>query len=154
MDKLAFTLAEITITIVIVAILAALALPNFAAHLERMRVREAISVLQSVRAAFREYEIDNGGPPGNNPNLLSVTIPAMEYFNNLNLTTASYSTQLTNCATAPCNEDNAYIAYVQRTGSNPYPVYIQADGSIVCGDAAGTYDTICGSLGLTIRIPH
>ncbi|MFH1777082.1 MAG: type IV pilin protein [Candidatus Omnitrophota bacterium] len=55
MRKTAFTLIEVMITIIIVAILATLAVPTYMKMAERAKRREAIATLNTIFAAERVY---------------------------------------------------------------------------------------------------
>jgi prepilin-type N-terminal cleavage/methylation domain-containing protein len=51
----AFTLVELMVTVIIVGILAALAIPNYINTREKVMDKEAISILKLVRAAEKQY---------------------------------------------------------------------------------------------------
>ncbi|MFH1062571.1 MAG: prepilin-type N-terminal cleavage/methylation domain-containing protein [Candidatus Omnitrophota bacterium] len=55
MKKKAFTLIELMITVMIIAILVSIAIPNYINTVERARAREARSTLESMLAAERSY---------------------------------------------------------------------------------------------------
>jgi len=63
-----FTLIEIMVTVAIVAILAAIALPNYSAYVQRGKIGEAIANLSSMHVNMEQYFLDNpnhsyvGGP--------------------------------------------------------------------------------------------
>ena len=54
-----FTLIEVMITIAIVAILAAVALPNYSAYITRGKIAEATSALLAMRTKMEQYWQDN-----------------------------------------------------------------------------------------------
>jgi len=54
-----FTLIEVMITIAIVAILAAIAIPNYANYLTRGKIQEATSNLLGMRVKMEQYFQDN-----------------------------------------------------------------------------------------------
>lgn len=55
MKKNAFTLMELMLTVIIVAILVSIAIPNYINTVERARAREARATLESMRAAEQTY---------------------------------------------------------------------------------------------------
>ncbi len=60
MDKRGFTLAEILVVVIIVAILAALAIPRYIRSVEMGRAREARVNLQLIQTAQNLYRLDHG----------------------------------------------------------------------------------------------
>ncbi|MBI3323519.1 MAG: prepilin-type N-terminal cleavage/methylation domain-containing protein [Candidatus Omnitrophica bacterium] len=56
-----FSLLELLITVLIVGILAALALPNFGKAVEKAKVKDVQSTLAAIAAAERVYRLDQGG---------------------------------------------------------------------------------------------
>ena len=61
-----FTLIEIMITVAIVAILAAIAVPSYTEYVQRARITEATSMLSDMRNKMERYFQDNRSwaPPG------------------------------------------------------------------------------------------
>lgn len=61
-----FTLIELMIAMAIVAILAAVALPNYTAYIQRGKIAEATANLAAMRVLMEQYFMDNrtyvGGP--------------------------------------------------------------------------------------------
>ncbi len=55
--KIAFTIIELLIAVIIVGILAALALPQFTKSIESTKGKEAIAALHQIRTAERTYRI-------------------------------------------------------------------------------------------------
>ena len=54
-----FTLIELMIAVAIIAILAAIAIPNYSEYVRRGRVTEAISALSGMRVKMEQYFQDN-----------------------------------------------------------------------------------------------
>ncbi len=54
-----FTLIEIMVTVAIVAILAAIALPSYTAYVQRGKIGEAISNLAAMHVNMEQYFLDN-----------------------------------------------------------------------------------------------
>ncbi len=59
-----FTLIEVMITVAIIAILAAVALPNYIDYVTRSRLVEAKSNLSDMRTRLEQYFLDNRSYPG------------------------------------------------------------------------------------------
>lgn len=75
-----FTLIEVMITVVIVAILAAVAIPSYVDHLQRGRLADATNLLGGTRALLEQFYQDNrhyGSTAAN----CGVTMPASANFN-------------------------------------------------------------------------
>ena len=54
-----FTLIEVMIVVAIVAVLAAIALPNYADYVKRGKIIEATSALSDLRTRYEQYYLDN-----------------------------------------------------------------------------------------------
>jgi len=63
MRKRGFTLIELLIVVAIIAILAAIAVPNFLEAQVRSKVSRARADVRSVATAMESYSIDNNAPP-------------------------------------------------------------------------------------------
>ncbi|MCG2712569.1 MAG: prepilin-type N-terminal cleavage/methylation domain-containing protein [Candidatus Omnitrophica bacterium] len=55
MKKNGFTLMELMLTVIVIAILVSIAIPNYINTVERARAREARATLESMRAAEQTY---------------------------------------------------------------------------------------------------
>ena len=85
--KQGFTLIELMITVAIIAILAAIAVPNYTDYVTRSKFTEAHGMLGDLRVKMEQYYMDNrrystttgggtcGIPGGNAP-----TVPGAKYF--------------------------------------------------------------------------
>ena len=62
-DRQGFTLVELMITVVIVGVLAAVAVPIYQANVSRAKASEADACLGSVRTALRVYYAENAAYP-------------------------------------------------------------------------------------------
>jgi type IV pilus assembly protein PilE len=83
-----FTLIELMVTVAIIAILAAIAIPNYTDYIRRGKLQEATSNLLAMRTKMEQYFQDNRsytspGAPVLAPCVAnsSVPIPALKYFN-------------------------------------------------------------------------
>lgn len=70
--KRGFTLIELMITVAIIAVLAAIAIPNYSDYVRRGQIQEAFSQLSQYRVRMEQYYQDNrsyynaaNGPAGN-----------------------------------------------------------------------------------------
>ncbi len=88
--KQGFTLIELMITVAIIAIIAAIAVPNYTDYITRSKFSEAHGMLGDLRVKMEQYYMDNrrystttgggtcgipGTPNGNTP-----TVPGAKYF--------------------------------------------------------------------------
>ena len=82
-----FTLIEVMVTVAIIAILAAIAIPNYSDYVKRGKIQEATSTLLAMRTKMEQYFQDNRSyiSPGGAvldpcvPNS-SVAVPPLKYF--------------------------------------------------------------------------
>ena len=63
MRRAAFTLVEMLLVLVILAVLAAIVIPKFTGRSEQARVTAAQSQISSLELALNSYEVDNGSYP-------------------------------------------------------------------------------------------
>ena len=83
--SLGFTLIELMVTIVIVAILAAIAVPSYTDYIQRSRIADAFQTLSGMRLKMEQYFQDNRdyvnacGDPQTNPSVATKP-PATTYF--------------------------------------------------------------------------
>ena len=70
-----FTLIELMVTIVIVAILAAIAVPSYQQYIMRGKITEATSNLSSVRLQMEKYYADNRKYDNGTTGTCGVTMP-------------------------------------------------------------------------------
>jgi type IV pilus assembly protein PilE len=83
-----FTLIELMITVAIIAILAAIAIPNYTDYIRRGKIQEGTSALLAMRTKMEQYFQDNRfyAPPVGSPVLApctagsSVPAPTLQYF--------------------------------------------------------------------------
>jgi len=137
-----FSLIETMIVVAIIAVLATIALPSYAAYIKRARILEAVARLSDARARMEEYfldqrsYVDNGGRCG--------VLAAAGSADAFSLTCAATATTFTYTATGDAGKGMAGFIYTidqagaKATLSLPAPWSrtadcwtIRADGS--CG---------------------
>lgn len=129
-----FTLLELMIVVVVIAILAAIGLPQFFRVAERGRAAEGVNALGALRSAQIRHVAETGSTTDNADDLdVDMAAGDLKYFDTIGLTAG------VNTRTTP----GAIIASVTRDAGvdNPYAAYtlsITGGGDITCaGDAAG-----------------
>ena len=75
MPRKAFTLIELLIVVAIIAILAAIAVPNFMEAQVRSKVARAKTDMRTMTTALEQYHVDNNGYPDIFTRLNTITTP-------------------------------------------------------------------------------
>lgn len=79
-----FTLIELLITMVVLAVLAAIAIPNYTDYVRRGKIPEATSNLQAMRTKMEQYFQDNRAYPGAcvtaAPGAGQIQVPNLQHF--------------------------------------------------------------------------
>jgi type IV pilus assembly protein PilE len=79
-----FTLIELLITMVVLAVLAAIAIPSYTDYIRRGKLAEATSNLQAMKVKMEQYFQDNRSYPGacvtTTPGAGQIQIPTLQYF--------------------------------------------------------------------------
>jgi len=131
MNNRAFTLLEVLIVIVIIGALAALALPSYNTHIERVRASEAVQNLTAVLSAQKRFQLES--PTSSyaaGMGSLDITVTGSNDFGPPNATNA------------------ATVANITRNSTTtPYTLYIDPSGQITCTCVAATCGTICTQIG-------
>jgi prepilin-type N-terminal cleavage/methylation domain-containing protein len=135
--KKGFSLIEITVAVVIVGILGAIALPRFTKLIEKSRASEGIMWLQVVRAAERRYYAYHNcyGLYASNVNDLDIAYRLdFQYFRDLIGTLT------------PSSPGNIPLGFIMRKGLC-YQLVIYANGTITCNNITGDPYT-CADIGM------
>ena len=118
--KHGFTLLEITIVVIIGAILAAVGIPKYTGAVEKSRASEGTYILGTLLAAQERYFLEKGSF-ASDPATLDVEIPTPKNFNAPSVSSG--------CATAA-----ACATIARNTGA--YTLSIDRDGDITCSGSA------------------
>lgn len=73
-NKKGFTLVELIVVVIIVAILATVAIPMMSGNVDKAKKSEAMAALGSYRTAFRMYYAEFGSYPSGNINALATYV--------------------------------------------------------------------------------
>ena len=73
MGKRAFTLIELLVVVLIIGILAAIAVPQYNKVVEKVRLSEALIIMENVKKGVEFWLLDNGGFPDKTVELLGET---------------------------------------------------------------------------------
>lgn len=116
-NRRGFTLVELLITVAIIAILAAIAIPNFLAAQTRAKVSRVKSDLRTIGVGLESYYIDNNHYPPDAQFFAGVnTIP---YLFRLKFITTPIG-YLTSIPTDPFAVEGRILEYTSTKGHNPY----------------------------------
>ena len=126
-----FTLTEVLITIVVLAVLAGLAMPNYFLTVEKSRSNEAVANLNVIRMGERIYKLNNGRywP---NPDSADSTLADINTNLNVDLDTRYYNT----ITVTTTGTGTAYTAVAARGNSGNKTFTIDQSGTIT---ESGTY---------------
>jgi prepilin-type N-terminal cleavage/methylation domain-containing protein len=157
-NKQGFTMVELLVVLVIVAILAAVATPIYLANVQRSRASEAVSTMGLVRQALRDYQVNANTYFDIAAGDIEETLPLVS---NITLADGSVSTTSgvnVNAAVAKYFSNDAFSVEAAGTGVHPNPTgdstmfatpnvvdfLISTDGSASVGCTLAT-DTDCAT---------
>ena len=113
MHKKGFTLLEVLIVVIIIGILAAIALPQYTATIEKSKSAEAATNVGSIRTALDRYWYQNGA--------VTTTIDNLDIDNPNSVTNKLYAYSIADDGTT--STTRAYTVTATRTsGVNTYTV--------------------------------
>jgi prepilin-type N-terminal cleavage/methylation domain-containing protein len=118
----AYTLVEILITIVVLGVLVAIALPVITGGMEKAIVSEGVNTVQTLHAAMNRYKLENGSWPSTNDcTALDVKITPKNFYK-----------LLCNNATPPTSANGGGNVRVDRINDNYRLRRNYLDGSWQC----------------------
>ena len=127
-----FTLTELIVSIIILSIIAALAIPKFTYIPEKAKAGEGIDILNSVLQAQKIYKLENGSYTNDFANL-DITVSPKYFFTPLDFSGLNL------------NPDVGVVTRVEA-GVNLYELKITDTGIITCNPLAGPLG-ICTKIG-------
>lgn len=128
MFKKGFTLLEVLIVVIIIGILAAIALPQYTATLEKGRSGEALTNIGSIRTSLDRYWYQNGSLPA------ASTFTSLDIDNPNSITTANrlWNYYFDPTGTTSTTRIYTVTAYRNRAGTediNYWVKWIQSDNN-------------------------
>ena len=125
-----FTMLEVMIVVAIVAILAAIAVPNYSDFVKRGKIIEATSALSDLRTRYEQFYLDNrtyAGACG----AISVAVGAPRAFT---ITCADTATTYTGTATGKAADGMSGFSYTIDQANNKVTTGVPAGwGNLGCG---------------------
>jgi type IV pilus assembly protein PilE len=122
-----FTLLEVMIVVAIVAILAAIALPNYSEYIRRGKIIEATTALSDMRTRYEQFFLDHRKYTGGCASFLATVQPQAKSFT-LECLTGETDTAYAPTATGIATEGMSGFTYTinqlnQRSSSGPGGTY-------------------------------
>jgi prepilin-type N-terminal cleavage/methylation domain-containing protein len=130
MRKKGFTLIEMTVTVIPVGILAAIAIPKYNAAVEQSHLKEGVYLARALYASYVSYCEEHGRKPASLDDL-SVKIPAgrAKYFDSMSLSSCGRQ------ADATPYQQCTYLFVVYRSSGGPFGQYqlkVKPKGTVGC----------------------
>jgi len=128
------TLIELTVAVLILGILGAVAIPRFQIATEKAKAAEGVNLLMNILAAQKRCYADNGYYQWD-PAKLDIDFPALQYFSVYGIQTGGLQD---------------YVGRVDRVSPDPNLLYflvIRVNGQIECSNRG--YPIICDQLGFS-----
>ena len=152
-----FTLIELLVVVLIIGILAAVAVPQYQKAVEKSRITEAITALNSLKKAYQLCVLENGEPGDNTEH----PCHSFHFFANTPIEIPGTRMEDEDCDTPGCfytrdwwfdyeqgNLDAYRITNGNTDSTVPYQIQLELpDGEFMCQDneIAGSCQKICGS---------
>jgi prepilin-type N-terminal cleavage/methylation domain-containing protein len=130
-----FTIVEILTAIMIIAIVAAFAVPRYQTVVEKARSAEAVQTMIIIRNAKEVYRKEHSGAEPTLLSQLDVTLSAPDNFD---------APVLGNSTATPPNE----VSMQRKDGS--YKIYMGYTGAFQCQGLAGSGTNMCRQMGYTV----
>ncbi len=115
-SSIGFTLIEIMIAIAIVAILAAIAVPNYTTYITQSRRNEAQTNLLSIQAEYEQYFAQNNAYPTSNTLPGGGAIPSTTYYKYSSTTTTTTYTLTAQATGSQANDTQCATMTINNTG--------------------------------------
>gem|GEM_PF-1552338 len=144
-----FTLLEVIITVIIVGVVMAAAIPRIGQAVEKFRAQEAVSLIQNLSAAQERYYIDNGQyyfVDSQTFNGLDMSVPSLQYFDS----PSANGTSVNSWKVTAVRSDSSYELFTDKA---------YGPEGIHCADAPGGPNArdICKAMGFPywkVAIPN
>ena len=133
--KRGFTLIELLVVVLIIAILAAVAVPQYNKAVERSRALEGIMLTRAILNAQQHYFLENGNYT-KDLNDLNIQIPGQVGTPSGHALSVQ-STQYFDCAAASTGTDKSVIAFCKRRDGVGYYIFGRKDGKLRCSWGSG-----------------
>ena len=133
-----FTLMELIIVVIIIAILAAIGVPQFFRIAERGRASEAISLLGSLKSSQLRYAAEHGTTTGDLGEL-DLEASNLKFFDHPVLTAQGDPMNNLDVTIVEMDRNNE-----QNAGFGDYKLEMQGNGTIVCASGANDICTVLG----------
>ena len=130
-----FTLTEAVLTVIILGVLAALAIPRYQTNMERVKTGEAVQILYALYKAQMDYRIDTNTFTGNMKDL-AIDIPAPKHYAAPKVSAGVF---------VNCNGSGNQLASI-ADDKGKYTLFMLETGNIRCTPCNGS---ICRKLGFT-----
>lgn len=125
-----FTLIELLVAMVIIAILAAIALPTFTESVRKARRADAVALLTGIQQAQERFRANNASYAGNITQLTGAPRQTEHYTGSITDAGASgYTLVATARSTSPQSSDTACNIMSLRMTAGGNVVYLDADGT-------------------------
>lgn len=146
-NKKAFTLAESITVILVIASVAAMALPRMTAAIYRVRAEEGMEILYSLYKAQKEYRVDNGEYADSyqddlHDKYVTVSLSGSDNFKDFHIYEGD-----NNGDNKICSSTGHILASIDETDDN-YHLYITTDGEMICTTSGGSCpNAFCKKMG-------